>query len=80
METKLTLKLDKSVIQSAKEYAQHRNRSLSGLVEDYFRNLVSSAEGQKSRFSPLVEELNGVISEKDLKNLDYTDYLETKYE
>lgn len=80
METKLTLKLDKMVIQSAKQYAQHRNRSLSGLVEDYFRNLVASEGTQQSHFSPLVEELSGVISEKDLKNLNYTDYLEAKYE
>ena len=80
METKLTLKLDKSVIQSAKQYAHHRNRSLSGLVEDYFRNLVASEGKQQLHYSPLVEELSGVISEKDLNNLSYTDYLETKYE
>jgi hypothetical protein len=80
METKLTLKLDKTVIQSAKQYAHHRNRSLSKLVEDYFRNLVASDTQQKSHFSPLVEELSGVISEKDLNNLSYTDYLEAKYE
>ena len=80
METKLTLKLDKTVIQSAKQYAQRRNRSLSGLVEDYFRNLSASDTQRKSTFSPLVEELSGVISENDLKNLSYTDYLEAKYE
>jgi hypothetical protein len=80
METKLTLKLDKTVIQSAKKYAQLRNRSLSGLVEEYFRNLVSSENKNKSHISPLVEELSGVISENDLKSLSYTDYLEAKYE
>ncbi len=80
METKLTLKLDKTVIQSAKQYAHRRNRSLSGLVEDYFRNLVASEDKQQFHYSPLVEELSGVISEKDLNNLSYTDYLEAKYE
>ncbi|MCD1655976.1 DUF6364 family protein [Treponema zuelzerae] len=79
METKLTLKLDQSVIQSVKKYAQTNNRSLSKLVEDYFRNLISENEPIK-HFSPLVEELSGVISEKDLNKIDYVQYLEHKYE
>jgi len=79
METKLTLKLDQSVIQSVKLYAQNNNRSLSKLVEDYFKNLISENEPKK-HFSPLVEELSGIISETDLKNLDYVNYLEQKYE
>ncbi len=79
METKLTLKLDQSVIQSVKKYAETNNRSLSKLVEDYFKNLISETEPHR-HFSPLVEELSGVISEKDLKNIDYVSYLEQKYE
>ncbi|HOC29106.1 MAG TPA: DUF6364 family protein [Treponemataceae bacterium] len=79
METKLTLKLDQAVIQSAKQYAEENNRSLSKLVEDYFRNLTGVSESE-SRYSPLVEELSGVISEKDLDGLDYIRYLEQKYE
>jgi hypothetical protein len=79
METKLTLKLDQSVIQSVKKYAETNNRSLSKLVEDYFKNLISDNEPQK-HYSPLVEELSGVISEKDVRNLDYVSYLEQKYE
>lgn len=79
METKLTLKLDKTVIESVKRYAMTNNRSLSRLVEDYFRNLLSENEPQR-QYSPLVEELSGVISEKDLENLDYVHYLEQKYE
>jgi len=79
MEAKLTLKLDQSVIQSVKKYAENNNKSLSKLVEDYFRNLISEDQAQRN-YSPLVEELSGVISENDLKNIDYTSYLEQKYE
>jgi hypothetical protein len=79
MEAKLTLKLDQSVIQAVKLYAEKNNRSLSRLVEDYFRNLINENEPDK-KFSSLVEELSGVISEEDLKNLDYVNYLEKKYE
>ena len=79
METKLTLKMDQDVIQSAKSYAENNKRSLSKLVEDYFRNLLAENEPKK-QFSPLVKELTGVIAEKDLQKLDYVAYLEKKYE
>jgi len=79
METKLTLKMDQRVIQSVKVYAESHNRSLSKLVEDYFRNLVLET-GVRKQYSPLVEELSGVISENDIKDLDYTAYLDKKYE
>lgn len=80
METKLTLKLDKKVIQSVKKYAQNNNKSLSKLVENFFRNLVSETEQKKEPYSPLVEELSGVMSEKDIQGLDYVGFLEAKYE
>ncbi len=51
-----------------------------GLWKIISANLVASDTQQKSHFSPLVEELSGVISEKDLNTLSYTDYLEAKYE
>lgn len=79
MDTKLTLKMDQSVIQSVKKYAEKNNRSLSKLVEDYFKNLVADNEPDK-QYSPLVEELSGVISAEVLQNLDYVSYLEKKYE
>jgi hypothetical protein len=68
METKLTLKLDQMVINSAKKYAKKNNRSLSRLVEDYFRNL-SSENAQEEEYPPLIKKLSGVISENDLKKL-----------
>jgi len=80
METKLTLKLDKKVIQSVKKYAHSNNKSLSKLVENFFRNLVSETEQKNAPYSPLVEELSGVMSEKDLQGLDYIGFLEAKYE
>ena len=79
METKLTLKLDRAVIQSVKKYAQNNNKSLSKLVEQYFRKLVSEDE-ERTKYSPLVEELSGVVSEKDLQGVDYLGYLDKKYE
>lgn len=81
MEAKLTLKLDKVVIEAVKRYAKNRNTSLSGLVETYFRLLVGEKKGKEKNYSPLVEELSGIIKpgkKFDFRE-DYTNYLVEKY-
>ena len=40
MNTKLTLSLEKEVIEQAKIYAKGTGRSLSEMVENYFKSLV----------------------------------------
>jgi hypothetical protein len=60
------------VINSAKTYAENNNRSLSRLVEDYFRNLASENR-QKEEYPPLIKKLSGIISEKDLKRISKDD-------
>ncbi|MCL2834003.1 MAG: DUF6364 family protein [Treponema sp.] len=72
METKLTLKLDQEVINSAKKYAEKNHKSLSRLVEDFFKNLVYENISYK-KYPPLVENLSGVISEDDLMKLSRED-------
>jgi hypothetical protein len=72
METKLTLKLDETVINSVKQYAKNNNRSLSKLVENYFKNLVSD-NNQNEEYPPLIRKLSGVISENDLNKLSEKD-------
>ena len=79
MDVKLTLKMDQNVINSMKQYAAQNDKSLSNLVEEFFRSMT--AVGNKNEnISPLVKKLSGIISEKDLENISYTDYLEKKYE
>jgi hypothetical protein len=80
METKLTLRLDKKVIISAKDYAQHHKISLSKMVESYLDSMTK----QKSKdieITPLVESLSGVVKlpkDFDYKK-EYADYLSEKY-
>jgi hypothetical protein len=80
MDTKLTLKLDKEIIERAKLYAETKKISLSKLIETYLQLLTKEING-KDKISPLVESLSGVIdlpkdyNEKD----DYSDYLMEKY-
>ena len=79
MDTKLTLKLNKSIIDRAKEYAKGKNISLSKMIENYLQ-AVTNKQGKEIEISPLVESLTGVIRQKksDYKK-DYTKYLSEKY-
>ena len=79
MDTKLTLKLDKSIIERAKEYAKDKNISLSKMIENYLQALTSNKE-EEIEISPLVESLIGVIRTQGTDNKkDYTDFLSDKY-
>lgn len=46
MNTKLTLSLDKNVIEDAKRYADDSKTSLSDIVENYFKAIVSKSKQQ----------------------------------
>lgn len=82
METKLTLRLDESVIKRAKVYARVHKISLSKMIESYLNSLTKETkEEKKTPISPLVESLSGVISlppDFDYKK-EYRDFLNEKY-
>jgi len=54
MATKLTLTVEKQVIESAKVYAKQNGRSLSALIENYLKALVQK-EATHQDFSPKVK-------------------------
>lgn len=49
MQTKLTLRLDDSLIEAAKQEAERRGMSLSRLVADLFRSLKAAKGGATDR-------------------------------
>ena len=84
MDTKLTLKLDKSVIEQAKEYASLHNRSLSRIIESYLKILVNrekNVDKSDIEISPFVKSMTTGI--KIPADLDYKteilSHLEDKY-
>lgn len=82
MDTKLTLKLDKDIIEQAKQYAHKKQQSLSALVEAYFRFLLDlDTSPSPSDISPTVKELSGIIQLDESAHIheDYTNYLLEKY-
>ena len=79
MNVKLTLNLNKSVIEGAKLYAKDNKMSLSKIIENYL-NSFSKPSSLEKKISPLVESLTGIIPNDcvDERN-DYIDYLTKKY-
>ena len=80
MKTKLTLNLNKSVIENAKDYAKENRVSLSKLIESYLNSLTNKQQ-KEIKVSPLVESLTVIIPSetKQKNNDDYYDYLSKKY-
>ncbi|WP_423148792.1 DUF6364 family protein [Rubrolithibacter danxiaensis] len=80
MGNKLTLVLDKNIIEKAKVFASDRNISLSKLVESYL-DKVTSNQFPEEEISPLVKDLSGVIKLPQDKNYkkEYSEYLSKKY-
>ena len=82
MNTKLTLRLNDTVIERAKKYARSHKISLSKMIEAYLDSVTKQkAKEDKISITPLVESLSGVIDlpeDFDYKK-EYHDYLEKKY-
>ncbi len=84
MDAKLTIKLDKYVIDKAKDYASSHKKSLSRLIESYLKSLVihdNSDDSEEIKISPFVKSMStGVNLPSDLDyKKDYTDYLIEKH-
>lgn len=64
MLAKLTLTIEQSVIEQAKEYAHKKNRSVSRIVEDYLKNIVSYHDIGTSfpmLESPITDSISGMF-------------------
>lgn len=69
MSTKLTLTVDKYIIDEAKKYAKSNGRSLSNIIEEYLKSLIEKKEEDiEFEISPLVESLWGSV--KPIKGED----------
>lgn len=82
MNTKLTLTIEKEVIEIAKKYAKEKGQSLSEMVENYFKFVAAERINVKEeQLSAKVKKLRGII--KPDKAYDYkqilTEELSKKY-
>jgi len=76
MTTKLTLTVEKSIIERAKLYAKKTGRSLSELIENYLENITE--ENAHSDMSPRLKKLVGSVHLP--ADLDYEEELRSAIE
>jgi len=73
MQAKLTLSIDKNVIERAKHYAQQHQQSVSSLVEAYLDRISAQANRTTNELhAPITEHLTGMFAEQD----NWQDYKE----
>lgn len=81
MNTKLTLRLDDNLIQSAKLYSAKTGKSISKIVSNYF-TLIDVMLSEKSQTVPrITSSLRGCLKSEAgaISEDDYKTYLESKY-
>lgn len=78
MKTKLTLRLDRDVVQRARTYSQEVGKPVSRLVEDYFVALTAPRERPQG-LSPIVRRLRGSLSGAAVDEEDYRRFLLEKH-
>lgn len=80
MNIKLTLKLNKRVIERAKRYSRKRKTSISQIVESHL-NALTIDETKDLEITELVKSISGVISPDKISNYrsDYKKYITKKY-
>jgi hypothetical protein len=83
MDSKLTLKLRKEIIEKAKEYAAAQNKSLSRLVEAYLKALIEKNPDNEgdTEITPFVKSFStgvNIPSELDARE-EYRKHLSEKH-
>ena len=75
MATKLTITVNKTIIEGAKSYAKSQGRSLSNLIEEYLKSVVDKKKQEKDfEISPIVKSLWGSVKPIS-SSMDYKDIL-----
>jgi hypothetical protein len=74
--TKLTIRVDRNLLEGAKRYASQHDTTLTRLVSEYLRRL--SVEDDLLADAPVVQRLSGTLSQ-EASVKDYREYLEEKY-
>jgi len=73
--TKLTVRVERKLLENAKHYAAEHNTTLTDLINTYLQQIhTGDILGQ----APIVRRISGTLSQ-DLSVRDYKEHLEEKY-
>ncbi len=78
MNTKLTLRMDESQVQRAKEEAARRGKSVSQMIGEFVDSL-SSAPRDEKKLPPITASLMGVLKGHRVSEADYKARLQEKH-
>jgi hypothetical protein len=78
MNTKLTLRLDTTLIQTAKREASRRGKSVSQMVGEFFAALTSRRSTNRD-LPPVTASLVGILKDRRLSESDYRKHLREKH-
>jgi hypothetical protein len=81
MNSKLTLRLDDNLIQSAKKYSVKTGKSVSKIVSNYFALIDATLSEKPLAISRLTSSLKGCLKNPSVpvSEEDYKEYIERKY-
>lgn len=79
MNARVTLNMEKHLIDSAKEYSARTGKSLSRLVADFFELIRHEHLEQAPQLPPTVQSLKGILKGSSAMAEDYKKYLEEKH-
>ena len=74
--TKLTIRVDRDLLEESKRYAREHDTTLTRLVSEFLRHLSRQGDGLSN--APTVRRLSGILP-KDASVGEYGEYLERKY-
>jgi hypothetical protein len=79
MQAKLTIQVDKDLIERVKIYSDKTGKSVSQIVADYFILLDKDIEENTTSLTPIVSSLRGYLRKAEIREDNYRQYLEDKY-
>lgn len=75
MQTKLTVRVSRDLLENVKRYAAQNNTTLTDLIEAYLQHIPAQTPWDDA---PIVRRLSGMLSQ-DVSVDDYKKHLEEKY-
>ena len=78
MNTKLTLRMDETIVRKAKIEAKRRGKSVSRMVAEFIESIGLQQTSEKD-LPPTTASLVGILKGKEISEEDYKTHLREKY-
>jgi len=78
MNTKLTLRMDETIVRKAKIEAKRRGKSVSRMVAEFIESIGLQQDSEKE-LPPTTASLVGILKGKEISEEDYKTHLREKY-